>query len=126
MNVLDSSGWIEYFEDGPNADIFEPVALDTRNLIVPTIALYEVFKFTLRNRDEKDAHRVVATMRRGRVVVIDESLAYSAAKLGLTHLLAMADSLILAVAREYDALLWTQDDDFQFIPGVRYFAKPGK
>ncbi|MGZ8217815.1 PIN domain-containing protein [Methylomagnum sp.] len=126
MNVLDSSGWIEYFQDGPNADRFAPVATDIAGLLVPSIVLHEVFKFFLRVRGEADARRIALAMRRGRVVPIDETLALSAAKLALEHRLAMADSLIYAAAQQYAATLWTQDDDFEHVPGVRYFPKPKK
>jgi len=123
MNILDSSGWIEYFADGSNAGVFAPVAEDTASLLIPSIVLYEVFKFFLRVRSETEARRVAASMRQGRIIVIDESLALSAAKLALQYRMAMADSLIYAAAQAHGATLWTQDDDFAHVPGVRYFSK---
>lgn len=119
MNLLDSSAWIEFFQDGPNAETFAAIAADRGNLLVPTIVLYEVFKFVLRVKG-----KVAAALVQGRSVAIDEVLALSAAKLALQHRLAMADSLIYATALAYDATLWTQDDDFAAIPGVRYLPKP--
>ncbi|MFM8445301.1 MAG: type II toxin-antitoxin system VapC family toxin [Methylococcus sp.] len=124
MNLLDSSAWIEFFQDGPNAETFAAIAADKGNLLVPTIVLYEVFKFVLRVKGEVDAGKVAAALGQGRSVAIDEVLALSAAKLALRHRLAMADSLIYATALAYDATLWTQDDDFAAIPGVRYLPKP--
>jgi len=44
MNLLDSSGWIEYFGNAPNAGHFAPVATDTAALLVPTIVLHEVYR----------------------------------------------------------------------------------
>ena len=125
MNVVDSSAWIEYLEDGPGADHFaEPIeTIDQR--LVPTIVLYEVFKQTLRTRGEKEAHNVVVAMQQSTVVDIDASLVLAAARISRDLGLAMVDSLILAVARAHGATLWTQDDDFAGLPDVRYFAKTG-
>ena len=36
----------------------------------------------------------------------------------------MAESLIYATAQLHGAAVWTQDDDFKDLPGVKYFAKP--
>jgi|ERR1700693_432813 len=44
MNVVDSSGWLEYFADGPNAAEFAKPIEATRSLLVPTLSLFEVFK----------------------------------------------------------------------------------
>jgi predicted nucleic acid-binding protein len=62
-------------------------------------------------------------MQQGRVVPLDEALAMSAAKLSFDLKLPMADSIMLATARQYGAELWTQDADFAAVPGVRYVAK---
>ncbi|MGH8475671.1 MAG: type II toxin-antitoxin system VapC family toxin [Methylococcales bacterium] len=123
MNVADSSAWIEFVNGGPNEVHFCPVIEDTATLLVPSIVVYEVFKLILRNKGEKAAQRVAAAMRQGRAVAIDESLALSAAKLSLQYHLAMADSLIYATALAHGATLWTQDEDFEHVPGVRHFAK---
>ena len=123
MNVVDSCGWLEYFADGQNADFFAPVIEDTESLIVPSISLFEVFKRILQQRTENDALRAVALMQQGRVVALDDTLALSAAKLSFDLKLPMADSLILATTRAHAAVLWTQDDDFSGIQGVRYIEK---
>lgn len=123
MNVIDSCGWLEYFADGQNADFFAPVIEDTASLIVPAISLFEVFKRILQQRTENDALRAVALMQQARVVVLDDTLALSAAKLSFDLKLPMADSLILATARAHAAVLWTQDDDFSGIQGVQYIQK---
>lgn len=123
MNVVDSSGWLEYFADGPNADRFAPAIQNPRELIVPTLSLYEVFKRVLQQRNETEALRAVALMQQGEVVDLDMTIALSAAKLSVELMLPMADSIILATAREYHATLWTQDKDFKDVEGVRYFAK---
>ena len=59
----------------------------------------------------------------GFVVPLDDELAVIAARLSLELRLPMADSIILATARAYDATLWTQDVDFEGVEGVRYVAK---
>jgi predicted nucleic acid-binding protein len=120
MNVVDSSGWLEYFADGKNAAFFAPAIEKTGALIVPTIGLYEVFKRVLQQRDESQALRAVAVMQQGVVVDLTTSIALNAAKLAADSRLPMADSVMLATARLYSALLWTQDVDFEGIPGVRY------
>lgn len=123
MNVVDSSGWLEYFADADNADFFAEAITDTDNLVVPTISLLEVFKRILQQRDENAALQAVAAMRQGRVVPLDEEMALNAAKLGAEYRLPLADSVILATARRHEAMLWTQDRDFEGLEAVRFIAK---
>ncbi len=123
MNVVDSSAWLEYFADGPNAGFFASAIEATVELIVPSIALLEVFKRVLMQRTESDALQAVAVMRLGRIVDLDGALALSAAEIGVTNKLPLADSIILATARRFDATVWTQDADFDGLPGVKYRAK---
>ena len=120
MNVVDSSAWLEYFANGPNARFFAPAIENTNELIVPTLALYEVFKRVLQQTDESKALQAVATMQQGTVVDLIPPIALSAARISLDHGLPMADSVMLATTRAYDATLWTQDEDFKGIDGVRY------
>jgi predicted nucleic acid-binding protein len=124
MNVVDSSGWLEYFADGPNAQFFAPIISVTEELVVPTISLYEVYKRILQQTDETNALRAIGAMRLGTVVPLDERLALSAAHLSLSAKLPMADSIMLATARAAGALLWTQDADFRGRDGVRYVEAP--
>jgi predicted nucleic acid-binding protein len=112
MNVVDSSGWLEYFADGPNADFFAAAIENVEELIVPVISLYEGFKRVHQQRSEGDALQAVTMMEQGQVIELNSSLALSAAKLSPALKIPMADSLILATARAYDATLWTQDTDF--------------
>jgi len=123
LNLVDSCGWLEYFANGANADFFAPAIEDTAQLIVPSICLFEVFKRVLQQRNESDALRAVAIMRQGRSIELDGHLALSAAPLSLQTKLAMADSIILACARQQRATLWTQDAHFKDVAGVRYVAK---
>ncbi|MBV6394227.1 MAG: hypothetical protein KPEEDBHJ_03480 [Anaerolineales bacterium] len=123
MNIVDSSGWLEYFADGDNADFFAPAIEDTKNLLVPVICIYEVFKKILLQSGINEAQVHVSDMKQGQVIEIDESLALSAAKLSADLKLPMADSLILASARANNAILWTQDEHFKDLEGVRYVEK---
>jgi predicted nucleic acid-binding protein len=123
MNVVDSSAWLEYFADGPNAAIFAKPIEATRSLIVPTLSLFEVFKRVSEQRNEDEALRVIAVMEQGRVVDLDQATALEAARLSIEHAIAMADSVMLATARRHRAILWTQDSDFDGLPSARYHAK---
>ncbi len=123
MNVVDSSGWLEYFADGPNAGFFAPAIENVRELITPSISLYEVFKRVLQQRSEDDALRAIAIMVQGQVIDLDITLALSAAKISAESKLPMADSIILATARAHDAMVWTQDEDFDGVEGVQYIKK---
>ena len=120
MNVVDSSAWLEYFADGPNAGFFAAPIENTAELLVPTLCLYEVFKRVLQQKDEGEALQAVAVMQQGAVVDFNASLALSAAKTSHEERLPMADSIILATARAHGATLWTQDADFQGKQGVEY------
>jgi predicted nucleic acid-binding protein len=123
MNVVDSSGWLEFFADGPNAMFFAPSITDLEHLIVPVISIYEVFKRVLQQRSEADALQAVGLMTQGQVINLNQTLALSAAKLSVDLKLPMADSLILATAQAHGAVLWTQDADFKHVAGIRYVEK---
>lgn len=123
MNVVDSSGWIEYFIDGSNADLFASPILDSENLIVPTICLYEVFKHVLLKLGDDRALKTIGQMSLGTIVDLDRKIALQAAQISLEIKLAMANSIILATVHEYDATLWTQDEHFRDIDGVQFIEK---
>jgi len=123
MNVVDSCGWLEYFSDGPNAEKFAEPILETTSLIVPTLSMYEVFKVALREKGEDAALQVVAIMKQGQEVELNSNLAIQAAKVSFDLKMPITDAVILATARAYKATVWTQDDDFAGITGVKYFSK---
>jgi predicted nucleic acid-binding protein len=123
MNVVDSSGWLEYFADGPNADFFAPAIEDLAQLIVPVISLYEVFKRVHQQRDEGYALQAVSLMQQGQVIELNTPIALSAARVSIKFKLPLADSIMLATAHIHEAVLWTQDADFKDIEGVRYTPK---
>lgn len=123
MNLVDSSGWLAYFADEPNAKHFLGPLSDPSILVVPTVTIYEVFKVVFRESGENEALQAVLAMQKGTLVELQASLAIDAAKLSLEHHLPMADSMILATARKFNAVLWTQDSDFVDIDNVKYFPR---
>ena len=123
MNVIDSSAWLEYFANGPNASFFAGAIERTDDLVVPSLTLYEVFKKVLQQTDEGHALQAVAVMQQGTVVDLDARLALDAARISIKQRLPMADSIILATAQSCEATLWTQDENFKNIPGVQFRRK---
>lgn len=123
MNLVDSSGWLEYFADAPNADFFAPAIEDFDNLLVSSINIYEVFKRILQQRNEYVAQQAVVLMMQGIIIDVSPSIAMHAAKLSDELKIPLADSMILATARDNDAVVWTQDSDFKELEGVRYIEK---
>src|SRR5260221_12256536 len=123
MNVVDSSAWLEDFADGPNAAVFAKPSEATRSLVVASLSLFEVFKRVSQQRDEDEALRAIAVMEQGTVVDLHRATALDAARVSIQHRLSMADSVMLATAQRHRATLWTQDADFDGLPGARYYAK---
>lgn len=123
MNVVDSSGWLEYFADGSNAGFFEPAITDEPNLIVPTICIYEVFKRLCLQLGKEAALQAIGMLYRGQLAGLSDEIALQAAQLSLEHKLPMADSIIMATAHAQDATLWTQDEHFKNLVGVMYIEK---
>ena len=123
MNLVDSSGWLEYFADGKNAEFFAPPIQDIKNLTVSTINLYEVFKKILEQKDENGALQAIAVMQQARVIDFNSTFSLSSASLSHELKLPMADSIILATARSLKATLWTQDLHFANLPDVKYISK---
>jgi len=122
-NIVDSCGWLEYFADASNAGKFATAIEDTKNLIVPSICIYEVFKRVYQQRGEDAALQAISVMYHGEIAAIDDVLALSSAKISIEYKLPVADSIIFAVSRQRKAKLWTQDDDFKHIEEVNYIEK---
>lgn len=123
MNLIDSSVWLEYFAGGPQAGQFAAVIEQVDALLVPTIVLVEVTRRVLQQRDEDAALQIAAMLHQGQVVPLDAGIALSAAQLGVAHKLPLADSIIYATAKQYQATVWTMDAHFAALVGVRYIAK---
>jgi uncharacterized protein with PIN domain len=124
MNIVDSSGWIEYLKDTPRADLFASAIEDRNHLLVPTIALFEVHKVLSRSLPDVLVTQCLDVMRLGRVLDLTDARAVAASKAARLHGLAMADAAMYSMACELDATFWTQDVDYQGLPGVNYFPKP--
>lgn len=125
MNIVDSSGWLEYFSDGSNAEHFLSPLQEPSSLIVPSITIYEVFKVVLREVGENEALQAIAAMQKGTVVELTASITVNAAKLSMQHNLPMADSIIYATALSHNCVIWTQDADFENLQRVKFFPKNG-
>ena len=125
MNIVDSSGWLEYFANGPNAKVFSGPLNDADNLLVPTVCLYEVFKRMALMHDQEAAVEATVVMEQAQVISLTKPIARHAAVLSIEHGLPMADSMILATARAHRAELWTQDADFDGIEGVHFVPHAG-
>ncbi len=123
MNVIDSSAWLSYFAGDANAKIFSNPIEDIEKLLVPSITITEVFKCILRQRGEDMALEAIAHMEQGRVIELDGALAIDAAQYGVEYKLPLADSIIYATAKKFDALIWTQDIDFKPLEGIKYYSK---
>ncbi|MBK6593852.1 MAG: type II toxin-antitoxin system VapC family toxin [Burkholderiales bacterium] len=126
MNLVDSSGWIEFFLAGPNGPLFKPVVEQRNILLVPVIALFEVHKVLIRKVPPDGVLACLNVMRLGRVLDITDRRAVAAADIAIRHPLAMADAMMYSMALEHGAMFWTQDVDYQGLPGVHYFPKPPK
>lgn len=122
MNIVDSSGWLEYFASGANVEFFSKPIEGLDELLVPTISLYEVFKKILQERGETEALKAVAFMQSGTILDLTSTIALRAATISKMLKIPMADSIMLASARENEATLWTQDADFEGLEDVRYIA----
>lgn len=123
MNVVDSSGWIEFFKAGANGPLFKPVIEDRQRLLVPTIALFEVHKVLSRALPQDLVTRCLDVMRMGKVLDFTDSRAVAASQAAAAHKLAMADAAMYSMALEFDAMFWTQDVDYQGLPSVQYHPK---
>lgn len=126
MNVVDSSGWLEYFSGSKRAELFAEAIEDVDNLIIPSLTLIEVFKKISKERGENIAMKVIAHMQIGKVVDLDSRIALFAAKISLENSIPMADSIIYSTSHLFGALLWTQDNDFRNLSGVKFFDKKAK
>ncbi len=125
MNVVDSSGWLEYFANSSNAAAFAPVIEDTENVVVPAIVIFEVGRRVWQQRGEAAASTVMEVLQQHRVVSLDASLAARAVAVGQRHKLAVVDSIIFATAEAVGATVWSQDRDFEGLPGVTFVPKQG-
>lgn len=62
MILVDSSGWIEFFADGPRADRYAPYLKRPDEVVTPTVVLYEVYRKLRHSLSMADAF-ILATAR---------------------------------------------------------------
>ena len=124
INVVDSSGWIEYFLDTASADNFAAAIEQTDQLIVPALSFFEVHRFLSRTVDTAQRETCLDIMRRAKVIELTAQRAIAASDAAHKYRLAMADAVMYSIAQEFSATLWTQDKDYKDLPGVSFHAKP--
>lgn len=123
MNVVDSSGWIEYFMDTPQAGFYADATENPAELVVPALCLYEVHRYLSRVTDPSHRETCLSVMRRAQVVDVTDARAIAASEAAQKHQLAMADAVMYSIAQEFKAVFYTQDVDYKGLPGVRYQAR---
>lgn len=123
MNVLDSSAWIEFFLGSEAGQRYRPIAADSAALLVPALSLYEVHRYLSRTASASQRDGSLNVMRQARIINLTDARAIAASEVAQTHKLAMADAIMYAIAQEFKATFWTQDVDYQGLPGVRYKAQ---
>ena len=123
MNLVDSSGWLEYFTDDKNAKFFAPVIENTEELIVSTINIYEIYKKIIIEQDENSALEAIALMHQAKVIDVTSEISIEAARLSAKIKIPMADSLIYISAIKNNAIVWTQDYDFKNLDDVKFIKK---
>lgn len=123
MLLVDSSGWLEFFTDGPLAGAYAQHLKHPTDVLTPTIVLYEVYKVIKRQRSEEAALAAAAQMGKTQLVPLTDTIALTAADASLTYHLAMADAIVYATALTHKAKLVTSDEDLASLPGVVYHKK---
>jgi predicted nucleic acid-binding protein len=124
MNVVDSSGWLEYFSNGPNASFFEkPILARNSKIIIPSISVYEIFKKIYVEQGKDPALKIMASLLAYPIIPLDEKMAVKASLFSVQFKLPMADAIIYSTARSNAATLWTQDEHFDGLEDVKFIRK---
>jgi predicted nucleic acid-binding protein len=123
MKVVDSSGWLEFFTNGPLANDYAVHLATPDEVLTPTIVVYEIYKTIRRRGSVEEALVAVHLLEQTRIVPVSPMLALAAADFSIQHRLAMADAIVYATARVHFVQLWTSDSDFDGLPEVVYLKK---
>ena len=118
--LVDSSGWIEYFLNGPNAERYSGVIKKLQDIVTPSIVIYEVYKIIKREINQELALSAVEILQKTHVVDLTLESACEAADISLDSNLSMGDAIIYAISRKYNVPLYTSDADFKKLPKVEY------
>jgi len=123
--LIDSYGWIEYFAEGPLADSYAPSIekANVENTITPTIVVYEVYRKIKNTKGEQKALEAYAQISRTKIIELNSPLSLEAADISLTTKLGMADSIIVATAKTYNAEIITSDKHLKNIKAVKFISK---
>jgi len=125
MNIVDASGWIEYFADGPDAAFVAQTLQETDTLLVPTVTILEVFGHVCRDHGESAALQAAAAMQQGQVISLDTPGALDAGRLSVEHGVSASAGAVLAAARQHSATVWSLDEGVRHVKGVRFRARSG-
>jgi len=127
VNVLiDSSGWIEYFGEGPLIDKYAKYIerANPKEYYTPSIIIYEVYKKIKKEISEERALEAYAYISAYTTLVyLTEKIAIEAAEISLKKGLSMADAIIKATAELYDARVITGDEHFKGLANVELIVK---
>ena len=124
MIVVDSCGWVERFAGSPLGELYGAAMQDPGEMLVPAVCLTEVFRLLAREAGEPAALVGSGVMQQARVVALDAELAIGAARAGQAFRLPLADSVVYATAQAHGAEVWTHDEHFRGLPGVRFLEAP--
>ncbi|MBC7542432.1 MAG: type II toxin-antitoxin system VapC family toxin [Candidatus Sericytochromatia bacterium] len=122
-NVIDTCGWLEVATSGVLEQTFLPFLARLDQVVVPTVVIFECFRWGCRERSEDWAMELAGLLEQAKVVPLSAALALQAATLAAIHGLAMADAIIYATAQSVQADLITCDAHFSGLPGVMYLPK---
>ncbi len=123
MKLPDTCVWVELFADTPTGRRYRNLFTTPEHVLVPTLVLFELRRWALRELGEAETDRVIAATRNAHIVPLGEPIALLAAELTARHKLAALDALIYASALHHQATLVTCDAHFEALPGVEYRAK---
>lgn len=123
LKVIDSCGWIEFLTNDVNTGFFEPLLVDTENIIVPVICIFEVSRRVMQLFDKERVETVYRAMNELRVVQLDSKGMFDAAYASREYKLSLADAIIWQTAQAHGATLYTQDAALKGLPNVKFKAK---
>lgn len=122
MFLIDSSGWIQFFTDGPLAAQYAKYTKNLTKAVTPTSVFYEVYKKIKRERTEEEALLAVSLLNKTNIVNLSESIALLAADLSLRYSLPMADAIVYATALEENCKVVTSDTHFRGLDSVIFVS----
>lgn len=123
MRVVDTSIWIEILSGSDLGLQHKPLLLVPKDIIVPTVVQYEIYKWLAREQTVEDANRILIFTGDCQVVELTTAIAIFAAELSATHKLHSTDAIIYATAQMHDVEVLSCDAHFKDLPQVNYVSK---